>query len=53
MPFQKVVRGFDPDHKGMNINCVTATIDGGCGFGGQLVCAGFNPEGSIFELLET
>ncbi len=51
-PFQKVVRGFDPMHRGMNLNCVTATIDGGCGFGGALVCAGFNQDGNIFEVLE-
>lgn len=51
-PFQKVVRGFDPLHRGINLNCVTATIDGGCGFGGSLVCAGFNNEGNIFEVLE-
>ncbi len=51
-PFSKVVRGYDPGHKGVNINCVTATIDGGCGFGGSLVCAGFDPEGQVFEWLE-
>ncbi len=51
-PFQKVIRGFDPAHEGMHMNCVTATIDGGCGFGGTLVCAGFEPDGSVSELLE-
>jgi serine/threonine protein phosphatase 1 len=50
--FNKVIRGFDPKHRGMNINCVTATIDGGCGFGGPLVCAGFNNNSEIFEFLE-
>ena len=52
MPFQKVVRGFDPKHRGLNLNCVTATIDGGCGFGGALVCAGFDTEGNVLEILE-
>jgi serine/threonine protein phosphatase 1 len=51
-PFEKIIRGFDPDHRGVNINCVTATIDGGCGFGGSMVCAGFNKDGQIFEFLE-
>lgn len=51
-PFQKVVRGYDPAHKGLHLNCVTATLDGGCGFGGSLVCAGFSPDGEVFELLE-
>lgn len=51
-PYQKVIRGFDPRHAGMNLNCVTATIDGGCGFGGSLVCASFDMDGNIEELLE-
>lgn len=51
-PFQKVVRGFDPSHKGVHLNCVTATIDGGCGFGGDLVAAAFNSGGEIEELIE-
>lgn len=51
-PFEKVIRGYDPKHKGVDLNCVTATIDGGCGFGGNLVCAGFDQGGDVFELLE-
>jgi serine/threonine protein phosphatase 1 len=51
-PFQKVIRGFDPTHNGLHINCVTATIDGGCGFGGALVCAGFDAQGNVFDLIE-
>lgn len=51
-PFEKVVRGFDPNHQGVMLNCVTATLDGGCGFGGPLVCAGMTGEGEIFELIE-
>ena len=52
-PFQKVVRGYDPERRGVHINGVTATLDGGCGFGGTLVCAGFTPLGEVFELIET
>ncbi len=51
-PFQKVIRGYDPEHKGMHTNCVTATIDDGCGFGGKLVCAAFADDGQILEVLE-
>lgn len=51
-PFEKVIRGYDPLHKGVYINCVTASLDGGCGFGGNLVGAGMSPDGEIFELLE-
>lgn len=51
-PFKKVVRGYDPKHNGVHLNCVTATIDDGCGFGGKLVCAGFDQGGNILELLE-
>jgi hypothetical protein len=51
-PYEKVVRGFDPKHGGIHINCVTATIDGGCGFGGSLVCAQFEANGEMSGLLE-
>lgn len=51
-PFEKVIRGYDPDHQGVTVNCVTASIDGGCGFGGSLVCAGIAPDGEIIEMLE-
>ena len=51
-PFKKVIRGCDPAHGGIKLNCVTATIDSGCGFGGSLVAAGFDNQGQIFEMLE-
>jgi hypothetical protein len=51
-PFQKVIRGFDPAHKGIQLNCVTATIDGGCGFGGNLVGTLFANHGEILDLVE-
>lgn len=51
-PFEKVIRGFDPHHEGVYLNCVTASLDGGCGFGGSLVCAGMDGNGEFFELLE-
>lgn len=49
-PFHKVVRGYDPAHKGMHLNCVTATLDDGCGFGGELICAGFE-NGQVAQIL--
>lgn len=52
-PFQKIVRGYVPEHTGVTMNGVTASLDGGCGFGGTLVCAGFTPHGDIFEVIET
>lgn len=52
LPFKKVVRGYDPLRGGVNLNCVTATIDGGCGFGGDLVCAGFDENGNIDKFFE-
>ncbi|MEM6780905.1 MAG: hypothetical protein AAF569_03490 [Pseudomonadota bacterium] len=51
-PFEKVVRGFDPNHRGVTLNGVTASLDGGCGFGGSLVCAGIERSGDFFEFLE-
>ncbi len=51
-PFAKVIRGFDPGHGGMHLNCVTATVDNGCGFGGPLACAGFDHKAALFDLIE-
>lgn len=51
-PFEKVIRGYDPSHRGVHMNCVTATIDGGCGFGGKLVCAGFEADGKVNAVFE-
>lgn len=51
-PYEKVVRGFDPDHSGMHLNCITATVDDGCGFGGKLISVGFEPDGHAGIILE-
>ncbi|MEM7651124.1 MAG: hypothetical protein AAF204_03455, partial [Pseudomonadota bacterium] len=51
-PFEKVVRGFDPSHGGLNLNCITATVDDGCGFGGKLVSVGFEGDGHAAHILE-
>ncbi len=51
-PFGKVIRGYDPTRRGVRINCVTASLDGGSGFGGALVCAGLDRSGNVTELLQ-
>lgn len=50
--FDKVIRGYDPTHAGVRLNCVTASLDGGSGFGGTLVCAQMDSRGRIHELLQ-
>jgi serine/threonine protein phosphatase 1 len=50
--FQRVVRGADPWHRGLVVNDHTTSIDAGCGFGGPLVAACFDPEGNVAEILE-
>lgn len=52
LPFQKVIRGYDPARRGLHTNCVTATLDDGCGFGGPLICAGFEADGNILDIIE-
>lgn len=51
-PFEKIIRGYDPTHKGVEYNGVKATIDGGCGFGGTLVCSAFRPDGDVIDMVE-
>jgi serine/threonine protein phosphatase 1 len=51
-PFEKVIRGFDPKHEGVYLNGISATLDGGCGFGGSLVAASMTAEGEVMELME-
>lgn len=42
--FHKVYRGFDPNQEGPTVGLATASIDGGCGFGGPLLSALIDPE---------
>lgn len=46
-PFGKVVRGYDPSHRGTEMNCIKATIDDGCGFGGALTTMAFTSDGRV------
>ena len=50
--FQRVIRGYDPDHPGIAIYEHTATVDGGCGFGGPLIAGCFLPSGELVDHLE-
>jgi serine/threonine protein phosphatase 1 len=50
--FARVVRGADPQHRGVVVTDGTASIDGGCGFGGPLVAACFDAAGTLIEILE-
>lgn len=50
--FRRIVRGYDPGRGGINAGDFTATLDGGCGFGGPLVCGCLTASGEILELIE-
>ena len=47
--FRRVIRGFDRSHPGVALGPVTASIDGGCGFGGRLIAVCFNLSGEIVD----
>ncbi len=50
--FRRIVRGFDPSHAGVAVTDYTATVDGGCGFGGSLVAACLSADGAIVDTIE-
>lgn len=50
--YKLVVRGFDRRRAGVKVGSHTATLDGGCGFGGPLVAACFAPDGTVATMLE-
>ena len=50
--FRLVVRGYDPRHEGVAMGQHSATIDGGCGFGGTLVAACFGANGEFLQMIE-
>jgi serine/threonine protein phosphatase 1 len=47
--YRKVIRGWDPEHRGLTTTAHTATIDEGCGFGGRLMAAAFDLEGEVAD----
>jgi len=50
--FRRIVRGFDPQHRGVEVTPLTTSIDGGCGFGGPLIAACIEPTGDLCEVVE-
>jgi serine/threonine protein phosphatase 1 len=50
--FKLVVRGFDAQHGGLMTTAHTASLDGGCGFGGPLLAACFDRGGQVVDTLE-
>jgi hypothetical protein len=50
--FKRVVRGYDPGRGGYKDSGYILTIDGGCGFEGQLMAACLSLEGEILEIVE-
>jgi serine/threonine protein phosphatase 1 len=50
--YKLVVRGFDRRREGVTVGDFSASLDGGCGFGGALVAACFDTDGKPGEILE-
>ena len=50
--FKRVVRGYDPNRGGYKDSGYALTIDGGCGFDGQLMAACLSLEGEILDIVE-
>lgn len=40
---ERVVRGLDPEHRGVVETGFSLSLDGGCGFGGDLIAAAISP----------
>jgi len=50
--YRRVVRGYAPEHPGIQESPYTATVDGGCGFGGALIAACFAIDGTLVDSVE-
>lgn len=51
--FARVIRGFDPAHRGYAETEFGMTVDGGCGFGGPLIAVCLAPDGKLLDRLES
>jgi serine/threonine protein phosphatase 1 len=51
LPFRSVIRGHDPERQGVHVGPAVISLDGGCGHGGQLVCAQLSNIGEVLEIL--
>ena len=50
--FDRLVRGYDPQQDGLFAADHRVSLDGGCGFGGPLVCGLFAASGDLVEVIE-
>lgn len=50
--FRRLVRGYDKSRAGLDIGAVTASLDGGAGFGGSLIACAFDNDGNVLEAIE-
>ena len=50
--FRRVVRGYDTAHSGLKESAFAVSLDGGCGFGGPLIAACFDHEGTVIDSVE-
>ncbi|MGM0422551.1 MAG: hypothetical protein ACQEQL_05575 [Pseudomonadota bacterium] len=49
-PFRFVIRGYDPENKGVLINDATISLDGGACHGGPLLCTQMTANGQIIDI---
>ena len=47
-----VVRGYDPRHRGITVTPYTATLDAGCGLGGDLIAACVTADDGVTDVIE-
>ena len=50
--FARIVRGFDPQHRGLRTGAHVVSLDGAAGFGGSLVAGCFDEDGSVVDTIE-
>jgi len=50
--FARVVRGFDPGQRGVSNHRAKLSLDAGAGFGGPLVAACLDPDGTVVDRIE-
>ena len=50
--FRRVVRGYERRHGGLVEGQFATSLDGGCGFGGDLLAGCFGPAGELIETLK-
>jgi serine/threonine protein phosphatase 1 len=50
--FRRVIRGYDRRHSGLVESPYTTSIDAGSGFGGPLLAACFDPDGTLLATIE-